>query len=239
MRTAVITTAHGRAHPLRRRDDGLSRSARLPDMHVIVATDDPAVSDVVAVSGSTAHVVHRVNGPGPLAVASARNIGALTALDHNVDLLVFLDVDCIPRRNMLGRYHEAVLDAKHRDALLCGPVSYLPPPHDVDGYPVTLEHLINPHPARPAPRDGDIIPSTDYELFWSLSFALVASTWRQIGGFCERYRGYGGRGNYLVDPQGAAGDPSAGGGGGDLSPPLHPLLGSPRRDGAHTDGQAH
>ena len=147
MRTAVITTAHGRAHHLRRQLDGLSRSTRLPDMHVIVATDDPAVSDVVAVSGSTAHVVHRVNGPGPLSVASARNIGALTALDHNADLLVFLDVDCIPGRNMLGRYHEAVLDAKHRDALLCGPVTYLPPPHDVDGYPVTLEHLINPHHA--------------------------------------------------------------------------------------------
>ena len=92
---------------------------------------------------------------------------------------------------MLGRYHDAVLDPGHRNALLCGPVTYLPPPLDVQGYPVTLEHLINPHPARPAPPDGDVIASTDYELFWSLSFALTASTWRHIGGFCDRYRGYG------------------------------------------------
>jgi hypothetical protein len=29
-------------------------------------------------------------------------------------------------------------------------------------------------------------------LFWSLSFALTASAWRAIGGFCEEYVGYGG-----------------------------------------------
>ncbi len=191
MRTAVITTAHGRAPHLRRQLDGLSRSARLPDVHIVVAIDDPAVSEVVAASGRPAHVVHRENGPGPLAVASARNIGALKALEHNADLLIFLDVDCIPGPKLLGRYHDAVVDPDHRDALLCGPVTYLAPPLDVGGYPTTLDHLINPHPARPAPRDGDVIASSDYELFWSLSFALTASTWRHIGGFCERYRGYG------------------------------------------------
>jgi hypothetical protein len=178
MRTAVITTAHGRTLHLRRQLDGLSRSARLPDVHIVVAIDDPAVSEVVAASGSPAHVVHRENGPGPLAVASARNIGALKALDHNADLLVFLDVDCIPGRNMLGRYHEAVVDPEHRPALLCGPVTYLPPLQDGEGYPVALEHVINPHPARPAPRAGEVIATADYALFWSLSFALTASTWR-------------------------------------------------------------
>jgi GT2 family glycosyltransferase len=29
-------------------------------------------------------------------------------------------------------------------------------------------------------------------MFWSLSFATSASTWRRIGGFCEDYTGYGG-----------------------------------------------
>jgi GT2 family glycosyltransferase len=191
MRTAVVTTVHGRAGHLHRQLDGISRSARLPDMHVIVAIDDPAVPDVVAASGYSAHVVHCDNGPGPLPVASARNLGALTALDRNADLLVFLDVDCIPGRNMLGRYHEVVADSEHRDALLCGPVTYLPPLRGAEGYPETLECLINPHPARPAPPDGDVVASTDYKLFWSLSFALTASTWQRIGGFCERYRGYG------------------------------------------------
>jgi GT2 family glycosyltransferase len=227
MRTAVITTAHGRTLHLRRQLDGLSRSARLPDIHIVVAIDDPAVSEVVAASGSAAHVVHRENGPGPLAVASARNIGALKALDHNADLLVFLDVDCIPGRNMLGRYHEAVVDPEHGPALLCGPVTYLPPPQHGEGYPVALEHLINPHPARPAPRAGEVIATADYELFWSLSFALTASTWRQIGGFCERYRGYGGEDTDFAQTARATGVPMRWVGGAHAFHQFHPVSDPP------------
>ena len=55
-----------------------------------------------------------------------------------------------------------------------------------------VDLLADPHPARPAPRDDEIVVSTTYELFWSLSFALTTSTWRRIGGFCTLYRGYGG-----------------------------------------------
>ena len=106
MRTALITTAHGRAQHLHRQLDGISRSARLPDTHVIVAIDDPAVSDVVAASGNTAHVVHYEGPPGSLPVASARNIGALAALNEGAELLAFLDVDCIPGRSLLGRYYK-------------------------------------------------------------------------------------------------------------------------------------
>ena len=206
MRTAVVTTVHGRAPHLRRQLDGIRRSARLPEMHVIVAIGDPAVPDVVAASGNTAHVVHCENGAEPLPVASARNFGALTALDLGAELLVFLDVDCIPGRQMLGRYQNAVVDPDHRDALLCGPVTYLTPP-GANGYAVVLERLTNPHPARPAPPDGDVIVSTDYELFWSLSFAVTASTWRRIGGFHERYRGYGAEDTDLAQTARAAGVP--------------------------------
>ncbi len=48
MRSAVITTVHGRAKHLRRQLSGINSSAQLPDMHVVVAIDDPAVTDVVA-----------------------------------------------------------------------------------------------------------------------------------------------------------------------------------------------
>ena len=159
MRTALITTAHGRAQHLHRQLDGISRSARLPDTHVIVAIDDPAVSDVVAASGNTAHVVHYEGPPGSLPVASARNIGALAALNEGAELLAFLDVDCIPGRSLLGRYYEAGVDLEHRDALLCGPVTYLPPPRGAEGYPMALEPMINPHPARPAPLTATSSPA--------------------------------------------------------------------------------
>ena len=117
-----------------------------------------------------------------------RNLGARTAT--SVQNCLRFSTSTASWSNMLGRYQNAVVDPEHREALLCGPVTYQTPP-GANGYPVVLERLTNPHPARPAPADGDVVASTDYELFGSLSFALTASTWRRIGGFHERYRGYG------------------------------------------------
>ena len=125
----VITTAHGRPPHLHRQLDGISRSATLPDTHVIVAIDDHAVSGVVAASGNTAHVVHCDVPPGPLPVASARNIGALAALNEGAELLVFLDVDCIPAETCLAAITKRSSTwSTGTDALLCGPVTYLAPP---------------------------------------------------------------------------------------------------------------
>jgi GT2 family glycosyltransferase len=151
------------------------------------------------------HVVHYEGPPGPSSGRISPH-GAFAALNDGAELLVFLDVDCIPGRNMLARYHEAVVDPEHREALLCGPVTYFAPP-GAKGYPVALEPMINPHPARPAPPDGDTLASTDYELFWSLSFALTAATWRRIGAFCDRYRGYGTEDTNFAQMARAAGVP--------------------------------
>ena len=41
-------------------------------------------------------------------------------------------------------------------------------------------------------REHDVVRADDYDLFWSLSFAISASAWVQVGGFCEDYTGYGG-----------------------------------------------
>jgi hypothetical protein len=51
------------------------------------------------------------------------------------------DVDCIPGRSLLGRYYEAGVDLEHRDALLCGPITYLPP-RGAEGYPMALELIV-------------------------------------------------------------------------------------------------
>jgi GT2 family glycosyltransferase len=190
MRTAVITTVHGRSEHLRGQLHGMAESSRRPDFHVVVAIDDDDVSTVVTDAGSTAEVVEYAGGAGPLPIAAARNAGAYAALDRRADLLVFLDVDCIPSPVMVERYLAAATRPEHRDALLCGPVTYLPAPGP-GGYPVNLEPLVHPHPARPSPPDRQIADSSDYALFWSLSFAVSAPKWRRIGGFCARYRGYG------------------------------------------------
>jgi len=191
MRTAVITTVHGRAEHLRRQLRALAAGTLRPDVHVVVAIDDDDAATIAAAAASPALVVVEYpSEPGPLPVAAARNTGARTALDLGAELLVFLDVDCIPSPGMIASYLGAATQHDHRDALLCGPVTYLPPP-DSTGYPLNLEHLVDPHPQRPAPPAGQIIDGSDYALFWSLSFALTAPTWRQLGGFCSEYRGYG------------------------------------------------
>jgi GT2 family glycosyltransferase len=175
---AVITTAAGRADHLRRQ-----RAALDGCLHVVVgmgarAADSPGPE--------TVHLQVPVPAAG-LPLAAARKAGAAEALRRGAHLLVFLDVDCIPDPAMLDRYAGAARDG----ALLCGPVHYLPPAGP-DGYPADgLEHLAPPHPARPAPPPGTVVEEERADLFWSLSFAVTAPTWRALGGFDEVFRGYG------------------------------------------------
>jgi GT2 family glycosyltransferase len=82
-----------------------------------------------------------------------------------------------------------------------------------------------PHPGRPAPRDGDVTTSTDYELFWSLSFALTSSTWRTVGGFCEDYRGYGAEDTDFAQRARVAGVPMRWVGGAHAYHQFHPVSG--------------
>jgi hypothetical protein len=165
MRTAVITTVHGRHEHLRRQIAGLRRSSWPADMHVVVALADPMIRGVVASTNSPAVVADCDYANGQLPVAQARNIGATAALRGGAELLVFLDVDCIPGANLIGRYHRAATRHEHAQALLCGPVTYLPPP-DPQGYALNqLSSQLNPHPDRPAPPDDDIVASTDYGMF--------------------------------------------------------------------------
>lgn len=181
MRTAVITIVSGRHEHLRRQRAGLAAGARVPDRHVVVAMDDPDIAGIVG------EPVVTVPADGDrLPLARARNLGAAHALAAGAELLVFLDVDCIPGTGLVARYEEVAADG----ALLCGPVTYLPPAPD---YPLhELHRLTDPHPGRPAPAAHEVRRGGDHTLFWSLSFATTAATWRRIGGFCEDYTGYGG-----------------------------------------------
>ena len=80
MRTAVITTVHGRGDHLRRQIAGLQLSNRPTDMHVVVALGDPTVQDVVASAASSAIVIDCGNANDELPVAQGRNAGAAAAL---------------------------------------------------------------------------------------------------------------------------------------------------------------
>lgn len=189
MRTAVITIAHGRHAHLRAQQEGLALSAQAPDDYIIVAMDDP---EIRAMAPPFATVVDVPSTPLGLPLSRARNLGAAAAIAAGAELLIFLDVDCIPGQSLVGGYADAAGRPALQRSLLSGPVTYLDP-HGVDGYPIgTIGELDAPHPARPAPAPGEVARAESPDLFWSLSFALSVETWGTIGGFCEEYSGYGG-----------------------------------------------
>lgn len=190
-RIAVVTIAHGRHEHLRLQRIGLARSTRPVDEHVVVAMDDDELA--ASLTGElTTTVYHVAADAAGLPLAAARNAGARIAIDGGAELVVFLDVDCVPDPDLVAGYVAAARDTACADRLLCGPVAYLPPPPDT-GYDLdTLADLADPHPGRPAPAPGRVEVDDDHpELFWSLSFALSPATWDRLGGFDERYVGYG------------------------------------------------
>jgi len=102
--------------------------------------------------------------------------------------LIFLDVDCIPGRDLVAAYAQS-----NPAALACGPVRYLAEnwqrrcgdQTDRELRAVSVEHV-----ARPAPEHDHY--GSDYDLFWSLSFGVTSALFDQVGGFDESFVGYGG-----------------------------------------------
>lgn len=201
MRSFVITAVHGRHDHLRRQRAGLAAGTRLPQEHVVVGMDDDSAAQAAEgaaerppVRSGRAHAPH-----GGLPLAAARNLGAQLAGEPSPrpdDLLIFLDVDCIPSAELVAAYEDA--SQAHPRDILCGPVAYLPEA-DLDaltggGSAFTAEPLAglaDPHPARPAPPPGESLRRDSYDLFWSLSFAVRRDMFEMLGGFDEDYTGYG------------------------------------------------
>jgi len=186
-RTTVVTVVHGRHDHLREQVRVLRRVAPAVH-HVVVAVDDPEVPSILEQAARTT-VLEIASHPLGLPIATARNAGVEQALSDGAARVILLDVDCVPGPRLVRRYVDAFLRAG--DALLCGPVTYLREDQPVPGDPDDLEVLRSPHPARPDPTDGEVLRHGDPDLFWSLSCALSAPTWRRIGGFHEGYVGYG------------------------------------------------
>jgi hypothetical protein len=161
--------------------EGLRRSRRPPFELVVVqmggAVFEPPPADFPI-------RIERIDTDG-LPLAAARNRAALRAQG---EALVFLDVDCIPMSDCLGR----LADELHRcDALLCADVRYLGP-NDARGSwsEPDLLRRGRPHPLRTFPADG-VRPEPNPGLFWSLAFAIRRATFERLGGFDESFQGYG------------------------------------------------
>jgi hypothetical protein len=195
-RTAVLTLARGRHQHLLGQVAGLSRGSRAPDLHLIVAMGDPQLAGGAVPVGTDRWetLVRPLDVAGSdLPLAAARNLAARSAIDAGAQVLVFLDVDCIPGQDLVRTYADVVAaGGSDRPALWCGDVGYLPAAGP-DGYPPErLDALARPAGARPVLAPGELMPEPRFELFWSLSFAVSAADFTVTGGFCTDYLGYGG-----------------------------------------------
>jgi len=187
VRTAVITVASAaRREHLQRQRRVLAEVAG--DIVRVEAWLDETPPDGSRDPGT--RTLHVPRGPRGLRVGEGRNRAARTAIAEGAELLVFLDVDCLPGPDLLPGYRAAAREAP--DALLAGPVTYLASVQRPESA-VDLPFLRRPHRARPVLPAGEARPATDaeYDLFWSLSFAVSPATWERLGGFHPGYEGYG------------------------------------------------
>ena len=132
----------------------------------------------------TVRVLHLPAGDA-LPLGSARNRAAAIA---QYRLLLFIDIDCIVGAACIGAVRETL---QWRDCILCPDVLYLP-----DRYPVRVWHEADlrrrsqRHPARNFPVMG-LTRAWNPGFLWSVAFAVRASTFYGLGGFDERFSGYG------------------------------------------------
>ena len=181
---SVLTLVKGRDAHLRHLLAGLDRGTRRPDRCVVV---DMGASPAVLPSCGFPVLRHRLPSAG-LPLAAARNAAARLAA--GTEALVFLDVDCIPARDLVEVMAREALAA---EALVCCEIRYLPAGASAGFLPAEDALLAagRPHPERPFPAAG-LRAEPNAGLFWSLAFSVRRSAFERIGGFDERYTGYGG-----------------------------------------------
>lgn len=180
---SVVTLARGRAAHLTNVVLGLMRQTQPPAEFIVACMQDRPYD-----LPDTPFPIRQVLVAGdPLPLAAARNRAVEAA---SGELVVFLDVDCIPSPDLVADYARRLDEL---DGLLMGEVLYLPGGATdgewrFDGFAdVAVKHSDRRGP----PAEGIEICS-DYRCFWSLNFAMRRATFLGAGGFDERYAGYGG-----------------------------------------------
>lgn len=181
---SVLTLTRNRTPHLRNLLKGLARSSRLPDECVVIHMNEPA-EPVQNLPFPCRHYTYQSDA-STLPLAQARNDAAAKATS---DILLFLDVDCIPSEDMVEAYARSMEQAP--DTITMGSVRYLQKALGVAWTEPVLLSQSRPHPKRDISPVAPLIEEPDYGLFWSLSFCLKREIFEQLGRFSECYPSYG------------------------------------------------
>lgn len=184
LNASVLTIASGRVDHLRNVMLGLDRQTVPPRELVIARMQDAPFDDLPEVSFPVIEIA--IDGAG-MPLAAARNAAARNA---SGDVLIFLDVDCIPAPGLVEDY---LRESGQFPGLLMGEVMYLPGGANAPGWQASdFEKVAVRHSDRQGPPASGTEICTDYRCFWSLNFAIGTKAFKASGGFDERYIGYGG-----------------------------------------------
>ena len=180
MSVSVVTLNKGRDAHLARLLEGLARGTPPAECVVVeMGAEPPPLPD----HGFPVRRI--VLGVAGLPLARARNAGRRAA---SGDHLVYLDVDCIPSRDLVACLDD---DLRQADGLICCEVRYLPAGAVTDEWTQgRLHEAGQSHPVRVFPKSG-LEPTRNPGLFWSLAFGVRTETFDRLGGFDEAFDGYG------------------------------------------------
>ena len=186
MNTSVLTLVRNRRSNLENLMRGLRQSKVLPRELVIVYMNEKPYADLPELPFPVRPVSIANDDPRdktPLALS--RNAAARHASE---ELLLFLDVDCIPHPDLIG---EMIRWQRERPGLLMGDIRYLPEMNLGKWTYADLDRYGKAHPVRPVVAPGEYLPEQNYTLFWSLCFSIRREEFFATGGFDEDYIGYG------------------------------------------------
>ncbi len=191
---AVVTIVAGRHQHLRRQLAAVAALDPPPKLHVVVGMGDPGLPAVVAsASGTVTRFVELPVGER-LPLSAARNRGVAVATAHGALAVALLDVDCIPEPSLAGDYAAVLTQLRSQPGpvVVSGRVRYLPEGMTEDEFATAeLELLGADNRLRVVPETDHPVPGEPW-MVWSLNLGVTVEDWDAIGGFDERYEGYGG-----------------------------------------------
>lgn len=185
---SVLTIASDRAEHLSNVIHGLNQQAQPPLELVIGVMQDALYENLPDTDFPVRQIrISEAEAGCDLPLAAARNRVAQAARG---EVLVFLDVDCIPAPSLVSDYAQ---HAAPGAGLMMGEVMYLPGGALENGIDyAAFDAVCQKHSDRRAAPEQGIEPCNDYRCFWSLNFALHSEDFAASSGFDERYCGYGG-----------------------------------------------
>ena len=180
-----MTIVRGRQAHLDNQRTGLAESELQPDEWIVIGMgQDVQLSPLPCVR----LVTDRVDYDGEnLPLAEARNRAAEICSNEK---MVFLDVDCIPSKQMLTFFDQVLTESPQ---LWMGNALYLTSDATAGQWQIEdLKQDAVQHPLLPELSDGERLAADKYERFWSLCFGITKTDFAKIGGFDPQFDGYGG-----------------------------------------------